>query len=105
VPLAGGTAYEAIVRRLGVKVGETVLIHGGAGGVGSFAIQIARSAGARVLATAGPDNQETLQALGADVAIDYTQQEAAEAALDDTGGTGVDVVLDAHHVPRILGGC
>jgi NADPH2:quinone reductase len=95
VPLAGGTAYEALVRRLGVKVGETVLIHGGAGGVGSFAIQIARSAGARVLATAGPDNQETLQALGADVAIDYTQQEAAEAALDDTGGTGVDVVLDA----------
>jgi NADPH:quinone reductase len=95
VPLAGGTAYEAIVRRLGVKVGETVLIHGGAGGVGSFAIQIARSAGACVLATAGPDNQETLQALGADVAIDYTQQEAAEAALDDTGGTGVDVVLDA----------
>jgi NADPH:quinone reductase-like Zn-dependent oxidoreductase len=54
---------------------------------------------------AGPDNQETLKALGADVAIDYTHQEAAEAALDDTGGTGVDVVLDAHHVPRILGGC
>jgi NADPH:quinone reductase len=95
VPLAGGTAYEALVRRLAVRVGETVLIHGGAGGVGSFAVQIARSAGARVLATAGPDNQETLQALGADVAIDYTQQEAAEAALDDTGGTGVDVVLDA----------
>jgi NADPH2:quinone reductase len=95
VPLAGGTAYEAIVRRLGVKVGETVLIHGGAGGVGSFAIQITRSAGARVLATAGPANQETLQALGADVTIDYTRQDAAEAALDDTGGAGVDVVLDA----------
>jgi NADPH2:quinone reductase len=95
VPLAGGTAYEAIVRRLGVRVGETVLIHGGAGGVGSFAIQIVSSAGARVLANAGPANQETLQALGADVAIDYTRQDAAEAALDDTGGAGVDVVLDA----------
>ena len=43
VPLAGGTAYEVLVRRLAVGVGETVLIHGGAGGVGSFASQIARS--------------------------------------------------------------
>ena len=53
IPLAGETAYEAIARRLGLKVGETVLIHGGAGGVGSFAVQIAKAAGARVLATAG----------------------------------------------------
>jgi NADPH:quinone reductase len=73
VPLAGGTAYEAIVRRLDVKVGETALVHGGAGGVGSFAVQIAKAAGARVLATAGPDNQETLASLGADVTIDYTR--------------------------------
>ena len=94
VPLAGGTAYEAIVRRLGVQVGETVLIHGGAGGVGSFAVQIANSAGARVLATAGPDNQELLDELGADVTIDYTQQDVAEVALDNTGGSGVDAVLD-----------
>ena len=57
VPLAGGTAYEVLVRRLSLKVGETVLIQGGAGGVGSFAVQIARAAGARVLATAGTENQ------------------------------------------------
>src|SRR5918998_714646 len=95
VPLAGGTAYEAIVRRLAVQVGETVLIHGGAGGVGSFAVQIARAAGARVLATAGPDNQETLEQLGADVALDYRSQDVAGIALDDTGGQGVDAVLDA----------
>lgn len=94
IPLAGGTAYEAIVRRLGVQVGETVLIHGGAGGVGSFAVQIARAAGARVLASAGPDNQHTLRDLGADVAIDYTRQDVAEAALNDTGGYGVDAVFD-----------
>ncbi len=94
IPLAGGTAYEAVVRRLGVQVGDTVLIHGGAGGVGSFAIQIARAAGARVLASAGPDNQETLKDLGADVAIDYTQQDVAEVALEDTGGYGVDAVFD-----------
>ncbi len=94
VPLAGGTAYEAVVRRLGVGVAESVLIHGGAGGVGSFAVQIAKAAGARVISTAGPDNQQTLKNLGADVAVDYTSQNANEIALDDTGGEGVDAVFD-----------
>jgi len=95
VPLAGGTAHEALVGSLDVKVGETVLIHAGAGGVGSFAIQIAKAAGARVLATAGPDNQETLTSLGADVAIDYSSQDFVDVALEDTAGAGVDAVLDA----------
>jgi NADPH:quinone reductase len=94
VPLAGGTAYEAIVRRLALRVGETILIHGGAGGVGSFAVQIAKAAGARVLATASSDNQEILKELGADVAIDYKSEDVKEVALDDTGGEGVDTVLD-----------
>jgi NADPH2:quinone reductase len=95
VPLAGGTAYEALVRRLALRVGETILIHGGAGGVGSFAVQIAKAAGAHVIATAGPDNQEVLKELGADVAIDYQDQDAAEAALEETGGEGVEAVFDA----------
>src|SRR5918999_2995199 len=94
VPLAGGTAYEAIVRRLAVRVGETILIHGGAGGVGSFAVQIDRAAGARILATASSDNQDILKELGADVAIDYTSEDVFEVALDDTAGEGVDAVLD-----------
>jgi NADPH:quinone reductase len=94
VPLAGGTAYEAIVRRLAVRVGETILIHGGAGGVGSFAVQIAKAAGARILATASTDNQEILKELGADVTIDYSRQDAVEVALEDSGGEGVDVVFD-----------
>lgn len=94
VPLAGGTAYEVLVRRLGVGVGETVLIHGGAGGVGSFAVQVAQAAGARVIATAGPNNQETLRELGADVAVDYTQASVADLALEETGGAGVDAVFD-----------
>jgi NADPH:quinone reductase len=94
VPLAGGTAYEAIVRRLAVRVGETILIHGGAGGVGSFAVQIAKAAGTRVLATASYDNQEILKELGADVAINYKNQDVMDVALDDTGGEGVDTVLD-----------
>ena len=94
VPLAGGTAYEVLVRRLRLRVGETVLIHGGAGGVGSFAVQIAHSAGARVIATAGPDNQETLRNLGADVAVDYTRTSVADVALEETDGAGVDAVFD-----------
>ena len=94
VPLAGGTAYEALIRRMQIRVGETVLIHGGAGGVGSFAIQIAKTAGARVFATAGPQNQETLKALGADVALDYTQGDLTEAVLGASEGLGVDAVFD-----------
>lgn len=95
VPLAGGTAYEAIVRRLAVRVGETVLIHGGAGGVGSFAIQLAKLSGAHVLATAGSGNQALLRELGADVAIDYSQDKPSEVALRETSGLGVDAVFDA----------
>jgi NADPH:quinone reductase len=95
VPLAGGTAWEAVVRRLGVTVGETVLVHGGAGGVGSFAVQIARAAGTRVLATAGSSNQETLRGLGADVCLDYAADDVvAEAAAAENGGEGVDAVFD-----------
>jgi NADPH2:quinone reductase len=94
VPLAGGTAYEAIVRRLAVRPGETVLIHGGAGGVGSFAVQLARASGARVIATAGADNLETVKRLGADVAVDYRKEDVAAVALRETGGAGVDAVFD-----------
>lgn len=94
VPLAGGTAWEAVIRRLGVRPGETVLIHGAAGGVGSFAVQFAKAAGARVLASASPANHETLHDLGADVAIDYHSQDAAEVALEETDGRGADAAFD-----------
>jgi NADPH:quinone reductase-like Zn-dependent oxidoreductase len=56
-----------------IQSGQTVLIHGGSGGVGSFAIQIAKARGARVIATASTANQDLLKQLGADIAIDYTQ--------------------------------
>ncbi|MDX1687290.1 MAG: zinc-binding dehydrogenase [Candidatus Promineifilaceae bacterium] len=94
IPLAGGTAWEAVIRRLQIRPGESLLIQGGAGGVGSFAVQFAKAAGARVLATAGSDNQETLRTLGADVAIDYTSQDVVEAVREATGGAGVDAVLE-----------
>src|SRR5205814_2688799 len=66
-----------------------VLIHGGSGGVGSFAIQIAKARGAKVIATASTPNQDLLKQLGADVAIDYTTTKFEEVAKD------VDVVLDS----------
>jgi NADPH:quinone reductase len=94
IPLAGGTAWEAIVRRLALRPGETVLIHGAAGGVGTFAVQFAKAAGARVLATASAPNHATLRELGADIAIDYRGQDAVEVALADTGGRGVDAAFD-----------
>lgn len=104
VPLAGGTAWEALARRLQLRAGETLLVHGGAGGVGSFAVQMARAIGARVLASAGPDNQECLRSLGAHVAIDYRKEDPAEVALRETDGVGVDAVLDTtgkHIIPSL----
>ncbi len=94
IPLAGGTAWEAVIRRLQIRPGETILIHGAAGGVGSFATQFARAAGARIIATASPGNHELLRQLGADVVVDYHKQDAAEVALAETGGAGVDAAFD-----------
>lgn len=77
-----------------VAPGETVLIHGGAGGIGTFAIQYARALGARVLTTAGsPAKLDLCRELGADVAIDYHDDWPAEVK-GATDGRGVDVILD-----------
>ena len=94
VPLAGGTAWEAVIRRLKIQPGETILIHGGAGGVGSFAVQFAKIAGARVIATAGPDNQSTLNELKVDVALNYREVNVVEKTLEATNGDGVEAVFD-----------
>jgi len=88
VPLAALTAWQALVDVGKIQAGQTALIHGGSGGVGSFAIQIAKARGARVIATASTANQDLLKQLGADVAIDYTKQKFEEIAHD------VDLVLD-----------
>ncbi|MEZ0167201.1 zinc-dependent alcohol dehydrogenase family protein [Microvirga sp. TS319] len=93
IPLAGGTAWEAVIRRLNVRPGETVLIHGGAGGVGSFAVQFAKAAGARVIATASKANHPALRELGADVAIDYRAPDAVERIMKEAGGS-VDAAFD-----------
>ena len=88
VPLAALTAWQALIDTAKLSAGQTVLIHGGSGGVGSFAIQIAKARGAKVIATASTPNQDLLKQLGADVAIDYTKTKFEEVAKD------VDVVLD-----------
>ena len=88
VPLAALTAWQALIDAAKLSAGQTVLIHGGSGGVGSFAIQIAKARGAKVIATASTPHQDFLKQLGADVAIDYTKQKFEDIAKD------VDVVLD-----------
>lgn len=94
IPLAGGTAWDGIVTRGRVALGETVLIHAGAGGVGSFAVQIAKAAGARVIATVASRNHDIVRALGADVVIDYRAEDFVAATLAATGGQGVDLAFD-----------
>jgi NADPH:quinone reductase-like Zn-dependent oxidoreductase len=89
VPIASETAYRSLHEATKVQRGQTVLIHGAAGGVGSAAVQIAKAAGARVIGTASPNNHEFLRSLGADEVIDYTRQKF-EDVVDN-----VDVVLNA----------
>jgi NADPH:quinone reductase-like Zn-dependent oxidoreductase len=89
VPLAAETAWQALVDTAKLSAGQTVLIHGGSGGVGSFAIQIAKARGAKVIATASTPNQELLKQLGADMVVDYTKTKFEDVAKD------VDVVVDS----------
>ncbi len=89
------TGYLALHRRAQLQPGETLLVHAGAGGVGSAAIQLGRAAGARVIATAGgPEKVEICRQLGADFAIDYRKQDFVDAVKEYTGGRGADVVYD-----------
>jgi putative PIG3 family NAD(P)H quinone oxidoreductase len=89
------TAHDNLFTRGRLRGGETVLIHGGAGGVGTAAIQLAKHAGARVLVTAGSaERLERCRELGADAGIDYKEEDFVARTRELTGGRGVDVVLD-----------
>ena len=88
VPMGALTAWQALVDVAKLQPGQTILVHGGSGGVGSFAVQIAKVRGARVIATASTANQDLLKQLGADVAVDYTKTRFEDVAKD------VDAVLD-----------
>ena len=87
-PTAAGTAWEALFDEGGLTQGQTVLIHGAAGGVGHYAVQFAKHRGARVIGTASAANHEFLKSIGVDQAIDYKNQKFEEVAKD------VDLVLD-----------
>jgi NADPH:quinone reductase-like Zn-dependent oxidoreductase len=89
VPLAATTAWQALTEKAGLRAGQTVLIHGGSGGVGTFAVQIAKARGAKVIATASTANQDLLKQLGVDQPIDYTTTKFEDVVKD------VDVVLNA----------
>jgi NADPH:quinone reductase-like Zn-dependent oxidoreductase len=88
IPLAGQTAWQGLFRHGQLKSGQSVLIHGGSGGVGHFAIQFAKAKGARVLTTVSTANVEFARGLGADVVIDYKTQHFEDHAQD------LDMVFD-----------
>ncbi|WP_406262953.1 NADP-dependent oxidoreductase [Streptomyces sp. NBC_00191] len=88
LPLASLTAWQALVDTADVRPGQRVLVHAAAGGVGHFAVQIAKACGAHVIGTARAAKHEFLRGLGADELVDYTEQDFAEAVRD------IDVVLD-----------
>ena len=89
VTLSGLTAWQALFTHAGLERGQKVLIHGGAGGVGTFAVQLAHRKGAQVITTSSAANLEFLRGLGADTTIDYTKTRFDDELRD------IDVVLDA----------
>jgi NADPH2:quinone reductase len=89
------TSYHALVDRAQLKAGETVLVLGAAGGVGSSAIQIAKACGARVIAAASTDEKCALcKSIGADASINYNSEDLREAVKSLTDGNGPDVIYD-----------
>jgi NADPH:quinone reductase len=94
LPCAGFTAYQAVHRKLNVQAGKTILIHGGAGGVGGFAVQLCKLANLNVIATCSRHNFNFVKDLGATEVVDYKGDNVAEAVRKITNGLGVDYILD-----------
>ncbi|WP_243058445.1 NAD(P)H-quinone oxidoreductase [Nocardioides sp. SR21] len=95
LPEVAATVWSNVFMVAGLKPHETLLVHGGAGGIGTFAIQLAHQLGAKVLTTAGtPEKRAACAALGADVTIDYREQDFVEVVKESTDGHGADVILD-----------
>jgi NADPH:quinone reductase len=95
LPTAGYTAYQALHRKLPLEKIDTILIHGGAGGVGGFGVQLAKLAGKTVISTASSHNHEYVKSLGADYVIDYREEDVNLRVMEITNGRGVDAVVDA----------
>jgi putative PIG3 family NAD(P)H quinone oxidoreductase len=104
LPEVACTVYANVFQRAALAPGETLLVHGGASGIGTMAIQLGKAHGARVACTAGsPAKLERCLQLGADLAISYADDDFVAAVRDFTGGSGADVILDimgATYLPR-----
>jgi putative PIG3 family NAD(P)H quinone oxidoreductase len=94
IPEVGITAHDALVVQGGLRPGGWALVHAGASGVGSMAVQIVKAMGAHVVTTTSAGKVDAVRALGADVVVDYGNEDFVAAAKEATGGRGVDVVLD-----------
>ncbi|SNS88861.1 putative NAD(P)H quinone oxidoreductase, PIG3 family [Geodermatophilus saharensis] len=95
LPEVACTVWSNVFQLAGLRRGETLLVHGGSSGIGTMAIQLAVRAGARVFTTAGSAAKRAFcRELGAEVAVDYRTEDFVERVREETGGAGVDVVLD-----------
>lgn len=95
LPEAACTVWSTLAAAAGLAPGQWLLVHGGSGGVGSLAVQVATALGAHVVATAGgPERTARCRELGAQVAVDHRAEDFVAAVAHATGGRGVDVVLD-----------
>jgi putative PIG3 family NAD(P)H quinone oxidoreductase len=95
LPEVACTVWSNVFMVAGLQRDETLLVHGGAGGIGTFAIQLAHALGARVITTAGsPEKLDACRSLGADVAVNYREQDFVEEVRAATDGRGADVILD-----------
>jgi putative PIG3 family NAD(P)H quinone oxidoreductase len=94
LPEVACTVWSNVVHLAGLAPGETLLVHGGGSGIGTFAIQLAAALGATVITTARASKHDALRALGAAHTIDYTTEDFGAATREATGGRGADVILD-----------
>jgi putative PIG3 family NAD(P)H quinone oxidoreductase len=94
LPEVACTVWSMLTRMAGMRSGQSLLVHGGGSGIGTFAIQYAKALDVRVLTTARAVKHERLTALGAEVAIDYPTEDFVAVARDATDGRGVDLILD-----------
>jgi putative PIG3 family NAD(P)H quinone oxidoreductase len=95
LPEVACTVWSNVFMIAGLQPEETLLVHGGAGGIGTMAIQLAKALGARVVTTAGsPEKLELCRSLGADVAVSYREQDFVEEVRAAAAGRGADVILD-----------
>jgi putative PIG3 family NAD(P)H quinone oxidoreductase len=94
LPEVACTVWSNVVDKGRLRNGETLLVHGGGSGIGSFAIQYGKALGATVVTTARKEKHDRLRDLGADLVIDYTADDFVTATKDFTGGAGADVVVD-----------